>query len=470
MHLRHLLGAAILATATHAPTRLFAQAPADSALVHRILIAEDARDTASPALAEGRAHPDTRIQWLAQRAYDRTVDSLFGARARQAARTRRVTWPLPEWRQRHDALRARRDDCGAMIAALSDSVIQVRLRALDLLRASCDTSTALRVPLTVRRLPPGRTNTILRHEAAHAYLAYARLWPTEARSILGEIASRPEWLLRMYAARAATLARDTATLTRLAADRNGNVQEAAIEGLAALTGHSSDEIYLRGLNSAGAQAVRAAAIALKGSTHARLTRDADRALRRWRARNNDSERDVIQALQTLLGRPTTEPPRRAGLVPAEAVALALGKEVRLRVTLDSASGGGSFVVLLRGDVAPITAARVAALARRGYYDGTSWHRVIADFVIQGGSPDDNEYVGYHSFFRDELETLSHLRGGVGMSTRGHDTGDAQWFIDLSDLQRLDRDYTLFGEVVEGMDVVDGILEGAGIRSIREITP
>ncbi len=272
----------------------------------------------------------------------------------------------------------------------------------------------------------------------------------------------------MYSARAAALARDTVTLTRLAADRNGNVQEAAIEGLATITGHDSDPIYLRTLNSAGAQAVRSAAVALKGSTHPGLTRAADRTLRRWQARKNDSERDVIQALQTLLGRPTTEPTRRNGLVPVEAVALALGKEVRLRVTLDSASGGSSFVVLLRADVAPITAARVAELAQRRYYDGTSWHRVIADFVIQGGSPDDNEYSGYHSFFRDELETLSHLRGGVGMSTRGHDTGDAQWFIDLTDNQRLDRDYTLFGEVVEGMDVVDGILEGAGIRSVRVI--
>ena len=55
-----------------------------------------------------------------------------------------------------------------------------------------------------------------------------------------------------------------------------------------------------------------------------------------------------------------------------------------------------------------------------------------------------------------------------MSTRGHDTGDGQWFINLRDNLRLNTDYTVFGEVVEGIDVVDGILEGDTIRSIREI--
>jgi cyclophilin family peptidyl-prolyl cis-trans isomerase len=80
-------------------------------------------------------------------------------------------------------------------------------------------------------------------------------------------------------------------------------------------------------------------------------------------------------------------------------------------------------------------------------------------VIQGGSPRANEYVGNSRFIRDELGTVPHARGTVGMSTRGHDTGDAQWFINLKDNLRLGPDYTLFGEVVEGMDVVDGVLEG-----------
>jgi cyclophilin family peptidyl-prolyl cis-trans isomerase len=151
------------------------------------------------------------------------------------------------------------------------------------------------------------------------------------------------------------------------------------------------------------------------------------------------------------------------------VALALGADVRLRVTMSPSSGGGSFVVRLRGDVAPMMAARILALARAGYYDGLGWHRVEHDFVIQGGSPGSNEYVGLPQYLRDELGTVPHLRGTVGMSTRGHDTGDAQWFVNLKDNLRLDRDYTVFAEVVEGMDVVDGILEGDVIARMEEVT-
>jgi len=75
-------------------------------------------------------------------------------------------------------------------------------------------------------------------------------------------------------------------------------------------------------------------------------------------------------------------------------------------------------------------------------------------------------VGWRETLRDELGTVSHRRGTVGMSTRGHDTGDAQWFINLRDNARLDADYTVWAEVIAGIDVVDGILEGDRIRSIR----
>jgi cyclophilin family peptidyl-prolyl cis-trans isomerase len=74
-------------------------------------------------------------------------------------------------------------------------------------------------------------------------------------------------------------------------------------------------------------------------------------------------------------------------------------------------------------------------------------------------------VGLAQYLRDELGTVPHVRGTVGMSTRGHDTGDAQWFINLKDNLRLNRDYTVFAEVIEGIDVVDGILEGDAIASM-----
>jgi cyclophilin family peptidyl-prolyl cis-trans isomerase len=274
----------------------------------------------------------------------------------------------------------------------------------------------------------------------------------------------------MYAARAAAVLEDTSTLRALARDTSDDVREAAIDALGKLTGHADDSLFVAALSANGAQVVRAAAIALKGSPRADVRPAAAAAFDRWVAKQNASAHDVRVALLAAAGRPPSDdrPPVVRSELPPDAVALALGADRRLRVTLASSSGGGSFVVRLRGDVAPMMAARILALARSHYYDGLTWHRVEHDFVIQGGSPGANEYVGFPQFFRDELGTVPHFRGTVGMSTRGHDTGDAQWFVNLRDNTRLGRDYTVFGEVVEGMDVVDGVLEGDVIALITEV--
>jgi cyclophilin family peptidyl-prolyl cis-trans isomerase len=94
--------------------------------------------------------------------------------------------------------------------------------------------------------------------------------------------------------------------------------------------------------------------------------------------------------------------------------------------------------------------------------------VVPNFVIQGGSPGANEYMGDGPFMRDEVGLLSHRRGTVGISTRGRDTGDAQIFVNLVDLPRLDHTYTVFAEVIEGMDVVDAILEGDVIERVEVV--
>ncbi|HJQ21540.1 MAG TPA: peptidylprolyl isomerase, partial [Gemmatimonadaceae bacterium] len=245
---------------------------------------------------------------------------------------------------------------------------------------------------------------------------------------------------------------------------------AAIDALSKLTGHASDSLYIDALRSSGAPAVRAAALALVGSPVPGLRARLDTTFERWVARGNASERDVRVALLQAAGRPASDdrPPSTMAPLPASAVALALGQPRQLVVLMSPASGGGSFTIRLRGDVAPIMASRVLQLAKSGYYDGGHWHRVEPDFVIQGGGPGTNEYVGYREYLRDELGTVPHMRGTVGMSTRGHDSGDAQWFINLKDNLRLDADYTVFAEVVSGIDVVDGILEGDTIDRVYEV--
>lgn len=451
-----------------------AQTRADSALVGRILLAEDRRDSADAAIDEGVRHRDERVRVIARRALLRIRDPQFAAREALPPVAASPAWPEPAWRLRYRALAGRGADCAALRAALADSAWQVRLRAAGLAEAACGADPAFvgvvtgwvdALPADTRRRAAGGVSW---HAAAHGLVALARIAPDQARARIDRLAAHGDWHVRLYAARAAAVLSDTARLRALARDPDGNVREAAIDALAKLVGHAADDVYLAALHGDQAQAVRAAAIALKDSPAPAARAAADSAFTWWVARANESERDVRVALLEAAGRPASDdrpPPPRFDL-PPDAVALALGRDVRVRVTMSPDAGGGSFVVRLRGDVAPIMAARVLALVRDGYYDGGSWHRVEPDFVIQGGGPGTNEYVGYAHYLRDELGTVAHPRGSVGMSTRGHDTGDAQWFINLKDNPRLVRDYTVFAEVVDGIDVVDGILEGDVVASMR----
>ncbi|HSQ31131.1 MAG TPA: peptidylprolyl isomerase [Gemmatimonadaceae bacterium] len=480
MSVRLLVAAGLTALLAHSP-RTFAQthplSRTDSALVSRILSAEDRRDSTDRALAEGLGHRDARVQVIARRAIGRIRDPRFAARDSFPVPPAPKMWPEPAWRLRFRAL-ASQKDCGALRAALADSAWPVRLRAADLVSASCTSDTAL--VATLRRwidapgseAPARARGGVAWQAAAHAILALARIQSDDARPRAARLAASAQWPVRMYAARAFGILHDTARLRSMVRDADDNVKEAAILGLRPLTGHDDDSLYIAALQAEGAQAVRAAAGALEGSTHPEARAAAGAAFERWVARDNASARDARVALLAAAGRPASDdhPPAGTTEIPKEAVALALGAGVRLRVTLAPSSGGGSFVVRMRGDVAPIMAARVLDLVRKRYYDGHTWHRVEPDFVIQGGGPGANEYVGYARYFRDELGTVPHVRGTVGMSTRGHDTGDAQWFVNLRDNLRLGRDYTVFAEVVDGIDVVDGVLEGDTIARIEELPP
>jgi cyclophilin family peptidyl-prolyl cis-trans isomerase len=474
--MRILVIAALIALA---PAAAAAQAKplaaADSALIRRILLAEDGRDSVDSALTEGAQHHDARVRSLAQRARARITDPRFAARSSLPQLAAPHAWPEPSWRLRYRALTPT-TDCALLNAALGDSAWVVRLRAADLLTEPCAArgsvigtleSWADALPADASRRPAGGVSW---HAAAHAIVALARVHGAQIADRVAHLAAHRQWQVRMYAAHAAALLGDTARLQNLARDANDNVKATAIELLAKLTAHADDSIFVAALSADGAQAVRAAALALQGSPRADARSAANAAFERWVARDNAPARDARVALLQAAGRPASDdrPPAARADVPADAVALALGANRTLRVTMAQSSGGGSFLVRLRGDVAPIMCARILALVRAHYYDGLTWHRVEPDFVIQGGSPRASEYVGFPRFFRDELGTVPHVRGTVGMSTRGHDTGDAQWFINLKDNLRLGSDYTLFGDVIDGIDVVDGVLEGDSILTIIEL--
>ncbi len=116
--------------------------------------------------------------------------------------------------------------------------------------------------------------------------------------------------------------------------------------------------------------------------------------------------------------------------------------------------------------APQTVANFVALARKGYFNGLSIHRVVPDFVVQDGDPRGDGEGGPGYTIRDELNEREYLRGTVGMALDWADTGGSQFFITHSPQPHLDARYTVFGRVVGGMDVVDAIEQWDVIRRVR----
>jgi cyclophilin family peptidyl-prolyl cis-trans isomerase/HEAT repeat protein len=127
---------------------------------------------------------------------------------------------------------------------------------------------------------------------------------------------------------------------------------------------------------------------------------------------------------------------------------------------------GLFKLELLPDAAPLTVDNFVELARRGYFNQIAFHRVVPNFVIQGGDPrgDGNGGPGYQ--IRCEINVVPYTRGAVGMALSGKDTGGSQWFITHSPQPHLDGGYTVFARVVEGMETVDRITRGDRILSIN----
>jgi cyclophilin family peptidyl-prolyl cis-trans isomerase/HEAT repeat protein len=116
--------------------------------------------------------------------------------------------------------------------------------------------------------------------------------------------------------------------------------------------------------------------------------------------------------------------------------------------------------------APLTVANFIALARKGFFRNNAIHRLVPDFVVQAGDPRGDGEGGPGYSIRDELNELPYLRGTVGMALDWEDTGGSQFFITHSPQPHLDARYTVFGRVVNGMDVVDQLLQWDVIRNVR----
>ncbi|KKS98193.1 MAG: peptidyl-prolyl isomerase [Candidatus Gottesmanbacteria bacterium GW2011_GWA2_43_14] len=120
-----------------------------------------------------------------------------------------------------------------------------------------------------------------------------------------------------------------------------------------------------------------------------------------------------------------------------------------------ATDEGEITVDLFSEETPVTVNNFVFLSREGFYDGTIFHRVIADFMIQGGDPNGDGSGGPGYIFNDEKITLDYERGMVAMANRGPNTNGSQFFIMHKDYE-LPKDYVIFGQVTKGMETVDKI--------------
>ena len=138
----------------------------------------------------------------------------------------------------------------------------------------------------------------------------------------------------------------------------------------------------------------------------------------------------------------------------------------LTLTLDT----GDVVIKLRPDLAPNHVARITELASEGFYDGVVFHRVIAGFMAQGGDPTGTGTSGSKKpNLKAEFSKEHHARGVCSMArTNQPDTANSQFFICLDDAGFLDGQYTVWGEVIEGMDHVDALPKGEPPRNPGKI--
>ena len=170
----------------------------------------------------------------------------------------------------------------------------------------------------------------------------------------------------------------------------------------------------------------------------------------------------------------------AAVVAAVAFALLRGKTESTENNNDMSNEKKIFAVIetekgtmkaeLYADATPGTVANFVDLSQHGFYDGLTFHRVIPDFVIQGGCPigDGTGGPGYTIKCETSAPRQYHDRGVLSMAHAGRDTGGSQFFICLNreNTQHLDGRHTCFGKVVEGLDVIDDIRRGDKILSIR----
>ncbi len=347
---------------------------------------------------------------------------------------------------------------------------------------------------------------------AAALAALARVAPSDALRPIEAWAAASEWLQRFYAARAlggVAWPGAAAPLALLVRDSDPRVVAEAL--VAAAQAPDSAALpyrwFIEGL-AAGDVMVRAAAA--RGLARAPRTQDLPLLLQAYERATADSLTDAAVATVEALGalRDAGVPAERSFFVRfaragdaivRRAVNAHLGPDWGAVTPVESGWGEAEYVHVVRtllapalagvlprvriatghGDVvlalaaadAPLTVANFLTLIRTGYYASAPlrWHRVVPNFVLQDGDPRGDGNGGPARAIRDEMNRIRYGRGTLGMALSGPDTGGSQFFLTHSPQPHLDGGYTVFGRVVEGMDVADAIVQDDAILRI-EVLP
>jgi cyclophilin family peptidyl-prolyl cis-trans isomerase/HEAT repeat protein len=397
---------------------------------------------------------------------------------------------------------AKTDGCGSVMEMLTDPGEHVVLYALDALGDCADDENVVNRLITEARTPPGTRSW---RRESHALVSLAKRSPSDLEIPLVTHARHGVWQVRMYAARAAAVANSIPTLELLASDPDDNVREATLAALRRLKGDAAAPHFLAALERTDYQLLRTAAREMTGMPATpELSLALVTALTRVTAERKDTSRDTRLAILERLEEFGSEryveqlmpllrdfDPKIAAaaartlnawteqtyaidpqpLLPQELPSASELSILVEKVALFKMDSGIEIAIRLDPVHAPLMSTRFLRLANRNYYDGLTFHRVVSNFIVQGGSPGANEYAGDGPYVKDEISARSHARGTVGLSTRGRDTGDAQFFINLVDNPRLDFDYTVFGAVLaEHLPRLDRVQEGDRIINITFIAP
>jgi cyclophilin family peptidyl-prolyl cis-trans isomerase/HEAT repeat protein len=394
---------------------------------------------------------------------------------------------------RYEALRGyvrlsvRTRGCQPVYDLLDDRDTHVALAAIDAFGTICldDEEITKRFQADAKVPPPNGPW----HRDTHAFVTLAKRDREAGAALLEPFVTHQNFWVRMYAVQAAVALDRMETLNKLAYDKHPNVREAALSNMAQLQRPETFDAAIVALGDNDIQLVRTAALVLKQFPSdpkaketvlvalLRLTkeqketsRDARLPLLETLALNADADdarsimpllKDIDPLVASAAGDLITKLTGKPAKVEPTPVARGWPiqfPDLRKQCVAVAMSTGRSFVMRM-SLATPLTVDRFLKLALVDrYYDGLPFHRVLPNFVIQGGSPGANEYSGQQLFMRDEIGAR-HSAGTVGLSTRGRNTADGQFFINLVENPQLDADYTVFASVVEGMTAVAAIQEG-----------